>query len=179
MSDGTTERKKVWGGRIATLRKRLGLTQKQLAERLDAEETSVARWEGGAVAPKGDTLYQLLDMARDIGYVWEFTGATLEGTYLAMLDDPGRFPKEGVHVFLDMQLTGPEHFIDVLSLLAQHGATFHRFGTPGTSVGETAARAYALFTVTTFDRFQEILEKLSAMDCIQKFAREVTTTGRV
>lgn len=167
MSDETAELKKVWGERIKNLRKRLGLTQKQLAERLDAEETSVARWENGAVAPKGDTLYQLLDMARDIGYVWEFTGATLAGTYEAMLDDPKRLTGNGVHVFLDMQLAGPQHFIDVLTLLAEQDATFHRFGTPGTDVSESTARAFALFTLP--GPFEEIRAKLKQLSWVLGF----------
>ncbi len=180
MDDATAARKKIWGGRIAELRKRLGLTQKQLADKLDAEETSVARWEGGTVAPKGDTLYQLLDMARDIGSVWEFTGATLENTYEAMLKDPSRLSEEGVHVFLDMQLAGPQHFIDVLSLLAEHGAMFHRFGTPGTGASDSSARAFALFTLPlSSTALEDTCVRLDAMECVVDFETDSKTTGSI
>lgn len=47
------------GDRIAEARKRLGLTQTQLAELLGAHLTTVNRWEKGHQVPEGETLGRL------------------------------------------------------------------------------------------------------------------------
>ena len=44
------------------LRARAGLTQEQLAERLDVSRQSVSKWESGASFPEMDTLLKLCDM---------------------------------------------------------------------------------------------------------------------
>ena len=46
------------------LRAREGLTQEQLAERLDVSRQSVSKWESGASFPEMDTLLKLCDMFR-------------------------------------------------------------------------------------------------------------------
>lgn len=44
---------------IICYRKRLGLTQAQLAEKLSVKTTSVSSWERGANAPDIETLYKI------------------------------------------------------------------------------------------------------------------------
>jgi DNA-binding transcriptional regulator YiaG len=46
-------------GYIATLRKALGLTQRQLGERLGVDKMTVYRWERGTVKPGGESLAAL------------------------------------------------------------------------------------------------------------------------
>ena len=46
-------------GYITTLREALGLTQKELAERLGVDKMSVSRWERGTVRPSTDSLAAL------------------------------------------------------------------------------------------------------------------------
>lgn len=47
---------------IATLRKRLGLTQAELAERLDVEQPTVQRWESGSREPNITKMVQIADV---------------------------------------------------------------------------------------------------------------------
>lgn len=47
---------------IANIRNRLGLTQEELAERLDVNPTTVWRWENGRVQPSGATMIALRSM---------------------------------------------------------------------------------------------------------------------
>lgn len=54
--------KKKFGSRLRELRRASGLTQEQLAERLDVSNRSVSRWETGANLPDLDTLIALADM---------------------------------------------------------------------------------------------------------------------
>jgi ribosome-binding protein aMBF1 (putative translation factor) len=44
------------GARVRTERERLGLTQTQLAERMDTTQPTIARLEAGGVTPSLDTL---------------------------------------------------------------------------------------------------------------------------
>ena len=44
------------------LRAREGITQEQLAERLDVSRQSVSKWESGTSFPEMDTLLKLCDM---------------------------------------------------------------------------------------------------------------------
>jgi len=53
-----TNRSEV-GGRIAELRQGLGLTQRQLAEKLGVPQSNVAYWEAKAPAPPGEVLPSL------------------------------------------------------------------------------------------------------------------------
>lgn len=43
---------RLWGGNIERGRTLLGLTQQQLADRLDVRQSTVARWESGERLPK-------------------------------------------------------------------------------------------------------------------------------
>jgi len=46
------------GGRVRAERKRLGLTQAELAERMGTTQPTVARLEAGGVSPSLDTLHR-------------------------------------------------------------------------------------------------------------------------
>ena len=48
--------------RIVRIREALGLTQQQLADRLGAQQPTVARWETGANQPKGAYLKLLREL---------------------------------------------------------------------------------------------------------------------
>ena len=48
---------------IITLRKKLGLSQGQLAERIGAARETVNRWESGMHPPQGANLKSLRDLA--------------------------------------------------------------------------------------------------------------------
>lgn len=50
------------GRRIRLHREAAGLTQWQLAYRLDTDQTTVSRWENGRVKPAGDHLRQLAEV---------------------------------------------------------------------------------------------------------------------
>jgi DNA-binding transcriptional regulator YiaG len=52
---------------ILKLRKDLGLTQQQLADRIGAARESVARWETGVHPPRGANLKALSEMAAKKG----------------------------------------------------------------------------------------------------------------
>lgn len=47
---------------IKMYRERVGLTQRQLSERLGVDPSTVAYWETGKSAPNADTLVQLCDI---------------------------------------------------------------------------------------------------------------------
>lgn len=49
-------------GDLKELRKKAGLTQAQLAEKLEVTENTIQNWENGKTLPKGDKLYQYLQM---------------------------------------------------------------------------------------------------------------------
>lgn len=53
-----------YGSNIATIRRRIGLTQDQLAERLNVEQPTVQRWESGAREPN---MTKLADIAAALG----------------------------------------------------------------------------------------------------------------
>lgn len=53
---------------IASERKRIGITQKELADRIGVSKSSVARWEQGLLAPFGDYLvamHEIFDCSTD------------------------------------------------------------------------------------------------------------------
>ncbi|MFA7237977.1 MAG: helix-turn-helix domain-containing protein [Phycisphaeraceae bacterium] len=54
-------------GYIRTLREALGLTQKQLAERLKVDPMTVARWEWGKVKPSEPAIKALDKLRREAG----------------------------------------------------------------------------------------------------------------
>ncbi len=45
-----------WNEQLTTLRRRAGLTQRAVAERIGAHPTSLIRWEAGAAVPRADDL---------------------------------------------------------------------------------------------------------------------------
>ena len=49
------------GERIKAARKRAGLTQKEIADRLGISSSSIAQWETGTRKPKAETLQRLAD----------------------------------------------------------------------------------------------------------------------
>ena len=49
---------------IVKLRQALGLTQRQLAEQLGAQQPTVARWETGRNQPRGANLKLLLELEK-------------------------------------------------------------------------------------------------------------------
>lgn len=55
------ERLRTWGANIKRCRLTLGMTQEQLADLVDVNQSSVQRWEGGLVAPKDDAKIALAD----------------------------------------------------------------------------------------------------------------------
>lgn len=57
---------------IISKRKDLGLTQLELAERLDSKKTTIASWEQGLSSPDVDTIARLLKLFNMNFY--EFTG---------------------------------------------------------------------------------------------------------
>jgi transcriptional regulator with XRE-family HTH domain len=57
--DGMKKNKSEVGGRIMELRQGLGLTQRQLAEKLGVPQSNVAYWEAKAPAPPGEVLPSL------------------------------------------------------------------------------------------------------------------------
>jgi transcriptional regulator with XRE-family HTH domain len=52
--------------RIVRIRKALGLTQQDLAEKIGAFRESVSRWESGKNEPRGANLKALLDLEKAI-----------------------------------------------------------------------------------------------------------------
>lgn len=54
-----SELKKLFGKRIAKLRNNLGLTQMQLAEKLEMSSSAIAEIETGITFPKTDTIEKL------------------------------------------------------------------------------------------------------------------------
>lgn len=60
-------------GRLTAIRKRLGITQEQMAQLLGVSFVSVNRWEGGHSTPTGPTLdlYLAIDAAFRTGHAPE------------------------------------------------------------------------------------------------------------
>jgi len=55
----------IWKGeRLKIRRKQLGLTQKQVADRIGASKSNVAIWETGSSTPTGDYLITLCEILR-------------------------------------------------------------------------------------------------------------------
>ena len=59
MNKGTTEIQKQLGKNIAIARKKAGITQEQLAERIDVQTLSISRIERGSVAPSLSTISKI------------------------------------------------------------------------------------------------------------------------
>lgn len=61
-------RKVVWDAqRVRALRKRLGLTQSQLAEELGTRQATVSEWENGLYQPRGASARLLTLLAERAG----------------------------------------------------------------------------------------------------------------
>jgi DNA-binding transcriptional regulator YiaG len=52
--------------RVVKLRQALGLTQQQLADRIGAQQPTVARWESGKNQPRGANLKALLELEKKL-----------------------------------------------------------------------------------------------------------------
>lgn len=53
-----------FGKRLRALREQRGLTQRQLAERLEAQVPQISRYEAGGIMPNAETLVALSDVLR-------------------------------------------------------------------------------------------------------------------
>jgi transcriptional regulator with XRE-family HTH domain len=53
-----------FGKRLRTLREQRGLTQRQLAERIEAQVPQISRYEAGGIMPNAETLVALSDVLR-------------------------------------------------------------------------------------------------------------------
>lgn len=73
--------------RLQEERKRLGLTQEALAERLEATKRSVINWEGGAALPGAEMLAKYAAAGADLRYILE-----------------GRRPQQPLHERLEIAL---------------------------------------------------------------------------
>ena len=61
----TREEMKEYGEFLRSMRKSIGLTQKQMAEKLGVFYTTVYRWESGRITPNGD-IYEIVEKVREI-----------------------------------------------------------------------------------------------------------------
>lgn len=50
-----------FGQRLKDIRKENGLTQKQLAEKIDSDERGICRYESGIIKPSLDVILSILD----------------------------------------------------------------------------------------------------------------------
>lgn len=76
------------GERIRTIRTDKGLTQRDLAARLDVSQQSIMQWENGIRHPKTDTLKRIAE-ALDVSY-WKLAGdADDPNNYIPTIQDPG------------------------------------------------------------------------------------------
>lgn len=59
------------GANIRAARKSRGLTQAQLARRLEMESLNISRWERGMVVPRAENLVRLADeLGYDLGWFY-------------------------------------------------------------------------------------------------------------
>jgi Predicted transcriptional regulator len=80
---------------IRAMRKTLGLTQAQLAERIAATQVTVARWETGVSTPKGAYLKALQELeAAATKEVEKIIGETIRG-YGLTTEQTQNKPKKG------------------------------------------------------------------------------------
>ena len=86
---------KRYGGALARLRKRAGLTQATLAERLGKTKKQISAWETGATLPKLDSVAAYL---RVVGSSWREFAAELEGAGPAQPEAV----REGLSAFDDL-----------------------------------------------------------------------------
>ena len=82
--------------RLQEERKRLGLTQEAIAEKLAATKRSVINWEGGAALPGAEVLARYAAAGADVLYI--LTGQRAGG---ASAPPPPRAVSEGDRILLD------------------------------------------------------------------------------
>lgn len=82
--------------RLQEERKRLGMTQEAIAEKLAATKRSVINWEGGAALPGAEVLARYAAVGADVLYI--LTGQRTGG---ASAPAPARAVSEGDRVLLD------------------------------------------------------------------------------
>src|SRR5213080_1146185 len=75
-----------WAQRIASLRQRLGMSQAELAHRLECSAMTVSRWERGLLAPSSDYYIQLGNLAgkSECWFFWERAGLRLPDVVRAL-----------------------------------------------------------------------------------------------
>ncbi len=66
-------------GKVRALRKHLGATQQELAERLGARQQTISEWETGLYQPRGPSATLLTMIAENAGFLYE-TGAPEMGS---------------------------------------------------------------------------------------------------
>lgn len=144
----TKQRRKEWGKRIRDLRKRLSKSRDDFGSKYGVTGKTIGRYENGEIAPKSDVFYRMLETARNRSFVWEFTGATLREIYAGMLEDPTLLPPkdEGILAYLEVELTEPTYFFEILDLVRPHALTLNRSGNPGRN-SDGKVFVYLLFTI--------------------------------
>lgn len=71
------QKKNVWDGQqIRALRRRLGLTQSQLAKELGTRQQTISEWETGLYTPRGASVTLLNIIAERSAFKYEPTIAT-------------------------------------------------------------------------------------------------------
>src|SRR5919109_907089 len=75
-----------WASRILAMRRRLHLSQGNLARQLNCSAMTVSRWERGLLAPSADHSIQLGKIAgkSDCWFFWEHAGLQLQDVLRAM-----------------------------------------------------------------------------------------------
>ena len=58
---------------VRALRKHMGLTQKQLAEQINARQQTISEWETGMYKPRGTTIALLNIIAERAGFEYQTT----------------------------------------------------------------------------------------------------------
>ena len=82
----------ISGDLLREARKRVGLTQAQLGQRVGRPQSSIARWERGDVKPSLETLRELI---RACGLELTFAIANYDDSYIPLIQDALRLtPQE-------------------------------------------------------------------------------------
>jgi transcriptional regulator with XRE-family HTH domain len=81
-----TSAKPLWAQKIRDLRRRLGVSQAELAGRVGLSQVTISRWESGDDEPNGSGYAQLARVAGDpdCWYFWERIGVTKDDVARAM-----------------------------------------------------------------------------------------------
>jgi SOS-response transcriptional repressor LexA len=100
-----------WAQRIASLRQRLGMSQAELAHRLECSAMTVSRWERGLLAPSSDYYIQLGNLAgkSECWFFWERAGLRLPDVVRALPSKMRpRLPVSAVPALEDARAGGGE-----------------------------------------------------------------------